>query len=478
MNLHFLRLPVSMILACVFLLIVSCSKDSDLLSDYISGEQISDIINIEVYGLNSQTLLINPIEYGIEGAITQVSNPEFGEVVINEDNTLTYTPTSNQIETDEFDYVSEETTDQESSSNYGSVKVILSNDNVDYWKRKFDYQYTSGGDRAKMFELSRSGNKFQEYYYMFYYFDGLLSIWQATGDNKYLDDMLEVVNNTIEDAKPVNFNTSYLGWPSDSSYDQDYPKNGVALWESYYWKGVTTLLRIMYKSPQLMTVQKYKTEFDEILNFTEKNIWEKWQTKGSNYIYRTHTHMASHWARMGMELYLITGDSKYKSVFDNISFGEMPNTTSNLRNRIYENPKVQGAYVWDMPFNVPLGSKVQDTSHASDIIGFWILAYENEMYWNIADIEALSLTLDKIIFPGEISQRAYTNVDGSGGFDAPGRLRDWLKLGRFNRDLENKLINKYQSYLQNANRYSILNLGIFALNEKILTDGKPIYPEN
>ncbi len=39
-------------------------------------------------------------------------------------------------------------------------------------------------------------------------------------------------------------------------------------------------------------------------------------------IYRVNTHMASHWARIGMELYIITGKQKYKDVFDNISFGD------------------------------------------------------------------------------------------------------------------------------------------------------------
>tara|TARA_R110002153_G_scaffold41690_2_gene118829 strand:- start:4350 stop:5885 length:1536 start_codon:yes stop_codon:yes gene_type:complete len=511
MNRHFKKfMPKLLLLAPILFSLLSCSKDADLLSDYVINKKddisgvYSLLVNDTYFSDMKSSILLDVLnndtfENFNNVTVVATTTPELGTVVINENNTLTYTPPTPPVvnetiattsETQEevvdtFVYTVEETSaagDITTAEATVTVKIITVSEDVEYWKLKFDNQFSTGGDRAKMMALSKSGNKFQEYYYMYYYFDGLLSIWQATGDNKYLDIMLEVVNNTIKDAQPVSFNSTYLGWPSDSSYGLDYPKNGVALWESYYWKDVTTLLRIMYQSPNLLSnsfgAKTYQDEYEKLLAFTEKNIWEKWETKGSSNIYRTHTHMASHWARMGMELYLITGKNKYKTVFENISHGNMPNVPSNLRDRIRENTNVPGAYVWDMPFDVPPGSKVQDTSHAADIIGFWILAHENEMYWTMSDMEALVLTLDKVIFPANDGPRPYLNVDGTGGFDAPGRLRGWLKLGRYNKDLQNKLINEYQSDLQNSNRYAILNLGVFALNERILADGYPVYPEN
>lgn len=454
-----------------FILCLSCSKDADLLADYVVADSQSVFVEIKVVALVNEQLVIAPIVEGNDEIIAEVTDPSMGTAVINEDNTITYTPNSDATGTDEFDYSTTEQT--------GTITVTTVNSKVDFWQTKFDLKFEAGGDKAKMLALSKSGNKFQDYYYMYYYFDGLLNIWQATGDNYYLNLMLEVVDNTIKDAKPVNFNSSYLGWPADNSYSVDYPKNGAALWESYYWKGVATLLRILHKSPQLLSTSykngTYQDSYGSILAFTEKNIWEKWETKGSSNLYRSHTHMASHWARIGMELYIITGKSKYKEVFDNISFGQIPGFTTNLRDVLKPNVDVPGAYTWEMPFN---GGKIQDASHAADIVGFWILSEQNGMYWDEAHINSLIITLDEVIFTNENAPRIYYNVDGSGGNDTWGRLRDWLKLGRYNRPLQDKLINNYQNHDKNSRNYGSLNLGIFALNERILDNGHGVYPEN
>ncbi len=62
------------------------------------------------------------------------------------------------------------------------------------------------------------------------------------------------------------------------------------------------------------------------------------------------------------------------------------------------------AYIWSSGWN---GSSAQDTSHGGAIVSFWVTAYENEMYWNRNDIDALIATFTKVVCPGEIytSQR-------------------------------------------------------------------------
>jgi len=461
-----------MLFLCAFILSLSCSKDADLLADYVVTDSRSALVEIKVVALVNESIVINPIAQGDDGIITEVTDPNMGTAVVNEDNTITYTPNSDATGTDGFDYSTTEQT--------GSITVTTVNSKVEFWQTKFDLKFEAGGDKAKMLAYSKSGNKFQEYYYMYYYFDGLLAMWQATGDNYYLNIMLEVVDNTIKDAKPVSFNSSYLGWRADGSYSQDYPKNGVALWESYYWKAVTTMLRIMHQSPELLasthTSGAYQDKYDTILAFTEQHIWNKWEARGSENIYRSHTHMSSHWARMGMELYIITGNNKYKEVFDNISFGTMPGyPSSNLRNQFKTNSDVPTAYTWIMAWG---GTKLQDTAHASDVVSFCVLAYENDMYWTRNDINSLVSTLNDVIYRNPINSRYSYNVDGSGGNDAPGRLHDWLKLGRYSRPLQDKLIDKYVSDKILENRYASQNYGNLALNERILSDELPIYPEN
>ena len=472
MSLHFLRLPVSMILACLFLSFVSCSKDTDLLSDYISSEELAQIVNIEVIGLSSQSIIINPVDYGIDGNITQVTEPSNGSVVINSDNTMTYTPQStetntNESSTDEFNYTSESTQNTGSTStSEGTVKVITTNDDVEYWRLRFDAEWVDNDNQVDYLDATakaQSGNVDQEYYYLGYYVDGLMKIWQATGDNKYLDRSLELIDITVDDA--VDVGGGYLGWPNKDN-------DGYALWDSFYWRYVATLLRIMYKSPNLRATGNYQAEYERLLAFTEKHIWERYESQGLNNFYRINTHMTSHWARIGMELFIITGKSKYKTVFENISFGKMIGRPSNLRNQFKPNAQVPSAYTWSQLWD---SDKVQDTSHAGAIVSFIVTAYENGMYWNESDIEALTSTVKDVIWKDSYGSEFMKNVDGSGGFDLFGRLHDWLNLARYDQELQNKIKNEYTG--MNLTFYGVQPLGIAALNARVLADGRPVYPE-
>src|SRR5690606_11744986 len=229
-----------------------------------------------------------------------------------------------------------------------------------------------------------------------------------------------------------------------------------------------------HNSPQLRSTGNYQESFEEILAFSEKNIWERYEANGLGNFYRVNTHMSSHWARIGMELYVITGKQKYKEVFDNISFGSMEGRPSNLRNQFYFNPKNPNAYSWSSSWGAAKGSNVQDTSHAGAIVSFLVNAYENGMYWTKEDMEALVTTLDEVIFPDGASI-AKKYVDGSGGNDIAGRLHEWLPLGRFDQSLQKKIKNNYKG--KNLGYFGIQPLGIAALNTKILIDGKGVYPE-
>ena len=173
-----------------------------------------------------------------------------------------------------------------------------------------------------------------------------------------------------------------------------------------------------------------------------------------------------------MELFIITGKTKYKTVFDNISFAQMLNRPSNLRNQLKPNSIVPSAYTWSQNWD---SYRIQDTSHAGAIISFIITAYENDMYWNKADIDALTSTVNDVIWKPEYGIQFMKNVDGTGGYDLPGRLNEWLNLGRFNQSLQNRIKNYYTG--MNLTFYGIQPLGIAALNARILADGKPIYPE-
>lgn len=352
---------------------------------------------------------------------------------------------------------------------------------VTYWKNLFDEYWNDPLYKMSKTTLhkrgalnaAKSANYEQEYYYLAYHIDGLIQLWQATGDNHYLEECLELIYITIDKARPVK--GGYLGWPAKNSPD------GFPLWDSYYWRYVATLTRIMCQSPNLLKTENprggtYQDDFDTLLSFGEKNIWSRYESYGLNNFYRSRTHMASHWARIALEFYIVTAKTKYKKVFDNISNGKMHKRPSNLRNQLFYEPKNPEAALWDSKWGVEKGSAIQDTSHGGAIVSFWIIAFENNYYWSKKDINSLIITLNDFAWTSMDGEEVKKNIDGTGGYHGPGgRLHEWLNLGRYDRKLQERIKNQYVG--KNYKYYATQLFGIAALNEKILIDGEPVYPE-
>ncbi|MRX63325.1 Ig-like domain-containing protein [Maribacter luteus] len=98
-----------MILLYIVLFHFSCSKDTDLLTDYVLSEtqDTIDISNVAVddsFQVFSNTAMVldvlsnDTFENPEEVSITETSTPINGTVVINDDNTLTYTPNAEVTE--------------------------------------------------------------------------------------------------------------------------------------------------------------------------------------------------------------------------------------------------------------------------------------------------------------------------------------------------------------------------------------------
>ncbi len=468
----------------------SCSKDSDLLTEYAvadPGNKIA-ILNIvvddkydAVYGSATVLNVLDNDTFTNSDNVTivETSTPENGTAVINDDNTITYTPTEQSTPqeetTDTFTYTTETQNDDNTvDTNVGTVTVTASEE-VTYWQKKFDAESNDNDnqvDASDALAKSKSANENQEYYFLGYYVDAYVSMWQATGDNTYLDYALTLIENTMDDAVNVSVNgRTFKGWPTDPNHSQP-SSYGHSLWESFMFRFVASLMRIMDRSPNLRATANYQSRYDSILNFTIENIWNKWEHNGVGNFYRINTHMASHWARIGMELYLITGEAKYKEVFDNISHGTMVNRPSNLRNQLRSNPNVPSAYTWNQNWD---SGGIQDTSHAGAIVSFWVEAYETDMYWDQNDIDALISTLVNVIWPESKGDKFNENVDGTGGNAYSGRLHEWLHLGAYSQEIQDRIKSDYTG--ANLTYFGVQPIGIAALNARILADGKPIYPE-
>jgi hypothetical protein len=237
----------------------------------------------------------------------------------------------------------------------------------------------------------------------------------------------------------------------------------VPLFESYCWRYVTRLLRVIRETPALYNNSNYRAQYTRLLAFTERNMFEKWLRRGANsHIYRVNTHMASHWAYMAMDLSRMTTDAtrrnNYLTVFNNIN-RDLPNYNSSLRQQMRISSTNSSAYFWSDRWG-SYSRPGQDVAHGNGLMAFIVEARDTGMEWTATDINRFITTLNSIIWP---SAGRYANyVDGSGR--GTGWFNDGLmKLGRYNAALQRRL--ETHSVGRNTRFY-----GNAALNVRLLSE--------
>ncbi|WNG20611.1 hypothetical protein F0U63_42405 [Cystobacter fuscus] len=282
-----------------------------------------------------------------------------------------------------------------------------------------------------------------QFYDLAYGIDGNTAMFRATGKTQYLDRALLYVNNMVNNAKSSaslpksQFKDAYLGWASARS---DTLGQEVPLFESYCWRYVTRLLRAMHDTPEVYGNANYRAQYDKLLAFSEKNIFEKWFKRGANsYIYRNRTHMAAHWAYIAMDLSLMTTDAarkaNYVAVFNNINRDNLPNAASSLRKQLAPNPLNASAFFWSDVW-ASRARPGQDVAHGNGVMAFIVEARDAKMEWTDQDVRAFSATLNSVIWPSAGKYAEY--VDGSGS--GTGWFNDGLmKLGRYDTNLQKRL---------------------------------------
>ncbi len=154
MNLNSLP-PLKMLLLCfVVIFQFSCSKDSDLLTDYVISDTsvskgianlvVDDTYQVSLSGSIILDVLANDtFENGAEVVISETSTPANGTVAINNDETLTYTPNAEILEQvsdaantavgeviDTFTYTAEVVTGDGTASSEEASVVITAGDNT------------------------------------------------------------------------------------------------------------------------------------------------------------------------------------------------------------------------------------------------------------------------------------------------------------------------------------------------------------
>ncbi|MDO6605154.1 Ig-like domain-containing protein [Arenibacter palladensis] len=125
---NFFQLTLAII---VLFLSFSCNKDSDLLAEYVVENPESFVTNDEVITLSNNPIVIKPLsndkfDKPEEVVITAVTPPKMGTAEVQGDNTVLYTPNTDESGTDEFDYTTTVTNpDSSVSTATGSISVTV-----------------------------------------------------------------------------------------------------------------------------------------------------------------------------------------------------------------------------------------------------------------------------------------------------------------------------------------------------------------
>jgi len=386
---------------------------------------------------------------------------------------------------------------------------------VKYWEARFNEKILepiNGFENyPAMWEAhSLSGDSYLLYGLMMP-IDAYTAMYEATSNIKYIDFALQLTNNVLSTANEISaaselINSSevygeFIGW--DNSRDNS-KFTIVPLDESIFFRYVVKMLRIIKNTPDLYDDSNYSDQYDSILTFVQKNIWDKWFTVmnsndstigwNGNVFYRERTHMTSHWAYIALDLYILTDDTKYQEVYDNINTAGLARTNytnSSLRDQ-NKHLDIDGNYYswyrasWDA---ATMGITIQDVEHGNHVVSYIVEAYDQGIHWGEDDIIGLSLLLKDIIWgahpnniPHDFLDQYWMdeNDDGKQDIDlfdsyhtkrmaGTGKNQNdgWVKLGRYNLDIQYLLQSKSQSGTIQNNAQFFANM---ALNIKILSE--------
>lgn len=392
------------------------------------------------------------------------------------------------------------------------------------WKALYDERYSFRGNFEERgwldaYNVSRDNG---DIYPMAYILYGELLMWQSTGEDIYIQRFISFYQGLFNRARPASiiglggngadnfqyFNDEYLSWvdypqTTDLRDSDRTPQNftganlGVShfqasnpngyqqfsLDEGFGLRIVAEAVRIMYQSPLWRSQGTNQSNYEELLNFMVAHVWDKWQARAGDHLFRERTHMASHWASIGMDLYVITGQEKYFTVFDRwfTNMGAWNNEPEDpdFPDYGFANGQIRihtdGGYVWSGVWGDQTG--VNDVGHANAEVATAIKSVQLGFdYFSQADLNGFKLAYDRT---RKNDTRTWWLIDGSSGgrsdhfvvnaFDANG----WHLLAPYYEDILEDIENA--SYIGSVYRNRLHASGAFA---SAIIDGHGLfYPE-
>lgn len=312
------------------------------------------------------------------------------------------------------------------ASNCAYDRVTPEIKSIQWWVGRYsltaDYNSVITNDFIPGTTTRRGWDDSWKHYEKAFSFGGNTRMWQATGDNRYLDRVLLYTEGVVDAAAissslgPNGFGDSFLGWigkTHPSGVIQEAP-----LYEFYCWRWIAMMLEEAYRRG-MMASGTYATRLQAIQGFLEQQVFTKWWTRGVNsYIYRTVMHISAHAAIICLFLKnrgsTATIKSRASTILDNIDHLGQPGyggPYNNLRSMFINHPYVSNpsstafwyAYFKDPPppNTIPATdtNNGSDTSHAEAVVVYIDFAIQMGYgSWTVNDINKV-INLWNVVWP-------------------------------------------------------------------------------
>ena len=361
-------------------------------------------------------------------------------------------------------WTDEEAIAETTTDNPVSTQDLTGLNDVAFWVEEFDNSWTK--EYEYYFPKADSGSPF-DIYMLAYAIDANTTMFQVTGDRKYLDRALEYVEAKIAHAKPSStlpyssHKDSYLGWSNTDK--PNWPQDEVSLGEAHGFRMASTLVRVLHDATDVRAEKNYQERYESLLQFIEVHIWDKWESRGMHNIYRSRTHMASHWARMGMNLFHITGKPKYQKVYQDFYY-ENPDSYVSV-NPLIEAGSTGEYLLWKSHSSNP---NFNDISHANAEVALFLESYTLG-YSDFTDTQLTKLlnTFEDKIYQLNGPYPFY--MDGAGTQDDNSLNEGWFRLGAYSTSIQKKLQDYYE-VRRNTTHNKTLQAAVMARNYLILSN--------
>lgn len=179
-------------------------------------------------------------------------------------------------------------------------------------------------------------------------------------------------------------------------------------------RDLTHFLNVLKHCPTLRSSSNYEERYQALLTFAIDQ-WDKWYNRGAvlgaSVLNRSRTYMASHMAKMSLDLWFVTGLSKYQAIYENWVYDMSLNPTSNIEYGFKDQLRTHsdGGWEWDGEWGL---TGTTDWTHAGNTLNLVYYSYHYGLSdFSETDMNKFTIAIENRYFID--TQNQYFNVDAT-----------------------------------------------------------------